>query len=135
MELIIQTDQENDACYFGFASDALAGGSVAKTVRVSEDIALDFDAGGRLIGLDVMNASHVMASDFASIHLDSLIGVKEAAAILQVQPPNLVRDHASKPDFPRPVSELATGRVWLRSQVEAYAAKRAQARKASASPA
>jgi uncharacterized protein YuzE len=124
VKLIIQTDKDNDACYLGFTAASADAGSVKKTVRVSEDIALDFDAAGRLVGLDVMNASQALREDFADIQLDALIGVKEAAQLLKVQPPKLVRDHASKPDFPQPVSELASGRVWLRSQVEQYAEKR-----------
>jgi uncharacterized protein YuzE len=124
MDLIIQTDADNDACYLGFQKTSTDAGSVAKSVRVSKDVTLDFAADGRLVGLDIMNASTVLGSNFADVRLDSLIGVKEAAALLGVLPPNFIRDHASREDFPKPAAELASGRIWLRSQVDAYAQKR-----------
>lgn len=47
------------------------------------------------------------------IEFNELVGVKEAASLIGVQWSNFVRDYADKPDFPRPVVELATGRVRL----------------------
>lgn len=120
MDVIIQADREADACYVAFSSRSLDRGSVARSQRVSEDIALDFDSDGRLLGLDVMNASRVLSEDFWQPRLEALVGVKEASEIAGVQRSNFVRDYASKDDFPAPVCELATGRVWRRSQVEEY---------------
>jgi predicted nucleotidyltransferase len=51
-----------------------------------------------------------------------LLGTKEAAALYSVRPPNFVRDWASRPDFPEPVASLPAGRVWWRSDLEAYKA-------------
>ena len=124
MDIAIQPDEENDSLYLAFGADGLPRGSVAKSVRANEDVTLDFDKNGRLIGLDVMNASQVLAPDYANIHLDTLVGVKEASALLGLQKSNFVRDVASRDDFPTPVAELATGRVWLRSQLEDFAATR-----------
>jgi uncharacterized protein YuzE len=128
VELTIQTDLENDLMYLGFGTPFTEAGVVKKTVRVGEDIALDFDKDGRLLGLDVMNASENLGGPIDEVQLDFLVGVKEAAALVGVQRSNFVRDYADKADFPRPVTELATGRIWLRSQVEAYTRARRKRR-------
>jgi len=52
------------------------------------------------------------------------MGTREAARFLGVRPPNFVRDWASRPDFPSPLATLSSGRVWLASAVEEYAAGR-----------
>jgi predicted DNA-binding transcriptional regulator AlpA len=52
-----------------------------------------------------------------------LVGVKEAAAMMGLHTSNFVRDHANKENFPRPVHTLATGRVWLRADVDHYLMK------------
>ena len=49
-----------------------------------------------------------------------IVGVKEAAAMLGVEKSNFIRDYANKAQFPAPVAELASGRFWLRSDVERY---------------
>ncbi len=51
-------------------------------------------------------------------------GVKEAAEILGVEKSNFVRDYANKPEFPAPIAELASGRFWLRSDIERYLQKK-----------
>ncbi|MHB8399818.1 MAG: helix-turn-helix transcriptional regulator [Candidatus Limnocylindrales bacterium] len=56
--------------------------------------------------------------------VDRLMGTREAARFLGVRPPNFVRDWASRPDFPSPLATLASGRVWLASDIEQYAAGR-----------
>jgi hypothetical protein len=60
------------------------------------------------------------------VELDELVGVKEAAAIVGVRPPNLLRDHAGHREFPKPVAELASGRIWSRADIENYARTRAK---------
>lgn len=56
------------------------------------------------------------------------VGTREAAQLLGVRPPNFVRDWASRSDFPAPVATLSSGRVWLATDVEAYAAHRRSAK-------
>lgn len=56
--------------------------------------------------------------------LDQLVGTREAARSLGLQRSNFVRDWASRADFPAPVAELSSGRVWLASAVAHYAADR-----------
>jgi prophage regulatory protein len=126
MKITIQPDRDNDQLYLAFSGLAIEAGVVGRTIRVTDDVALDFDKEGRVIGLDIGNASQVLGESIDEVRLDALVGVKEAARLLGVQKSNFVRDYANKPDFPRPVIELATGRIWLRSQVEAYAATKAR---------
>lgn len=52
--------------------------------------------------------------------LGTLVGAREAAAIVGVRPPNFVRDWSMRPDFPAPVDKLASGRVWDRTAVQRY---------------
>ena len=120
MKITVQADRENDQLYVALSEHALDAGSVARSVRVTDDIALDFDSADKLVGIDIMNASEHLDSGVENIEFNELVGVKEAAALVGVQRSNFVRDYADKPDFPRPVVELATGRVWLKSQVEEY---------------
>ena len=124
MRITVQADRENDQFYLALSERALDAGAVEKTVRVSDDIALDFDAAGKLVGVDVANASAHLDSGVDQIEFGELIGVKEAAALIGVQRSNFVRDYADKADFPRPAVELATGRIWLRSAVESYLRRR-----------
>ena len=56
--------------------------------------------------------------------VDRLVGTQEAASLVGVRPPNFVRDWAARPDFPKPVAALSSGRVWLAADVERYAAER-----------
>ena len=124
MQVVIETDPEVDGLYIGFGANSLAKGGVDRTVRVNDDVALDFDSDGRLIGLDVLNASSVFGHHYADIRLTSLVGVKEAAGLIGVRKPNFLRDYANDPEFPAPVVELASGRFWLSDQIERYIAQR-----------
>lgn len=120
MKLTIDTDRETDQCYISFGEDVLQEDIVTATVRVTDDLMLDFDSKRRLIGIDVLNASSVLGEDYDTLEVDALLGVKEAAALAGVRTSNFVRDYAAKDDFPSPVAELATGRIWLRSRVMDY---------------
>jgi hypothetical protein len=75
---------------------------------VTEDVALDFDREGRVVGLDIINASRALGESIQDIRMDALVSVKEAAELVGVQKSNFVRDYANKPDFPVPSSWLAT---------------------------
>ena len=56
--------------------------------------------------------------------LDRLVGTREAAELLGVRPSNFVRDWAARPDFPKPIAALSSGRVWLAADVDRYAVRR-----------
>jgi prophage regulatory protein len=51
-----------------------------------------------------------------------LLGTQECAKVLGLRKENFLRDHAKRPDFPRPFAELAATRVWLKGDVLRYAA-------------
>src|SRR3954462_2390068 len=117
MELLIQPDEASDSLYICFVADGLERGAVAKSVRATNDVTVDFAADGKLVGLDIMNASTVVQPGYSTVGVDSLVGVKEASELIGIQKSNFVRDYANSPDFPAPMAELATGRIWRRSQV------------------
>ena len=62
--MTISYDPAANAAYIQFASEILAGG-VARTyacdpIEVGGMINLDFDAEGRLVGIEVLDASHIL---------------------------------------------------------------------------
>ncbi|MCH8994837.1 MAG: DUF2283 domain-containing protein [Chloroflexi bacterium] len=123
MPQYIQKDKANDQVYIGLGDTvAFKRGVVKSTVHATDDVALDFDQRGRLIGIDVSNASRLLGRSIFTERatVDELVGVAEAAKLCQVRKPNFVRDFASRPDFPKPLAELASGRIWYRSEIEAY---------------
>jgi uncharacterized protein YuzE len=63
MDFQVQRDDANDLLYILLRRDLAAKrGSVHTTIRVTEDIFLDFDQNQRLIGIDILNASRVVDS-------------------------------------------------------------------------
>jgi len=52
-----------------------------------------------------------------------LVGAAEIARMLGVSRQRIYQIAASYPDFPTPEAELASGRVWRRSAVEAWIRK------------
>ena len=57
----IEIDKDVDAAYIKIQSEAI---QVAKTIEVNENIILDFDKNGKLIGIEVLNASKNLNSSF-----------------------------------------------------------------------
>lgn len=56
-DMIITYDPYVDACYIYLKGD-IAPGEAKKTVRCSDpDISLDFDAGGHLIGIELLRSA------------------------------------------------------------------------------
>jgi uncharacterized protein YuzE len=121
----VDIDREHDLIYILLRPELRdRRGAVAQSFRVAEDIVLDLDESGRLIGIELLNASSRLdMDDLETGTRDIIVGVAEAAAMLGVERSNFVRDHANKPDFPAPIAELASGRFWLRSAVERHMEK------------
>jgi ATP-dependent helicase HepA len=119
---VIEIDRDHDLAYILLRPE-LRGQprGVARSTRVAEDIVLDVDENGQLIGIELLNASARLDLDKISEGTaDLIVGVKEAAEMLAIEKSNFVRDHANKPQFPVPIAELASGRFWLRSDVQRY---------------
>ena len=55
----LEYDKEVDAAYL-YLQDTIRDGEATKTVRVNDDVALDFDDKGKLLGAEILNASKVM---------------------------------------------------------------------------
>lgn len=59
----IEIDNEADAAYI-YTKSEIEEGEVAKTIEVNESIILDFDSSGKLIGIEILNASKNLTKDF-----------------------------------------------------------------------
>lgn len=115
----IKIDRENDLAYILLRPAESV--TVARSVCIGEDIVLDLDGDGQLVGIELLNASSRLdIQNIAEGTEELLVGVKEAAALFGVEKSNFVRDYANKSRFPPPIAELASGRFWLRSDVERY---------------
>ena len=55
----IEYDKEVDAAYIYLAGD-IKGDGAKKTIELNDNIILDFDAEGKLIGVEILNASKVL---------------------------------------------------------------------------
>jgi len=67
MAISIEVDRENDQLYLLLRDDGTVRGSVARSVRLTDDVVADLDANGQLVGLDLTQASKVLG-----IELDAL---------------------------------------------------------------
>ena len=52
-------DKEADAAYI-YLKDKIGKGEVKNTISMNENIILDFDSNKKLIGIEILSASHVM---------------------------------------------------------------------------
>jgi superfamily II DNA or RNA helicase/uncharacterized protein YuzE len=119
---VVEIDRERDLAYILLRPELRdKPGGVARSVRVADDIVLDLDVNGQLVGIELLQASaRIDISTVSEGRADLIVGVKEAAEILGVERSNFIRDYANKPQFPAPIAELASGRLWLRTDVERY---------------
>lgn len=52
-------DKEADAAYI-YLDDSIVDAQAEKTMELNEDIILDFDKNGKLLGIEILNASKVL---------------------------------------------------------------------------
>jgi uncharacterized protein YuzE len=118
----IERDKEFDLLYISLG-DGNQEGNVAQTKEVSPGVLLDLDAEGKLLGIEIANTKEVIGIPVEELRLSGeLLGVKEAAELTGKDRGNFIRDLARKPDFPEPVTQLASGQVWLSKDIEKYLA-------------
>lgn len=61
-------DKQADAAYI-YLEEHVADGQAEKTIELNDDIILDFDKSGKLLGIEILSASKVL-------HQKSLLGAK-----------------------------------------------------------
>jgi uncharacterized protein YuzE len=110
----IEHDKTTDSAYLG-----LLDTEISRSESLLPWLVVDFDAADRIVGLEVLDASRHL--DLArSGPVVELAGTREAAEVFGVRPSNFIRDLAGRSDFPKPLAELASTRVWDRSELVAY---------------
>jgi uncharacterized protein YuzE len=118
MKIVPTYSAEADTAYFAFG-DAR---DVAETVAPVDDIAIDFDSSGRIVGIELVTASRYLDPSVfdEDPYLEDLIGVTEIAEYLGKHKQNVAQHYTRRPDFPNPVAELPTGRYWRRADVQRW---------------
>lgn len=120
--MYVERDAKSDQLYINF-SDEIKEGVVAETREVFSGIYFDLDSGGKLVGIDIVNAKGVTGVRAADQSLSGeLMGVEEVAELVGKDKANFLRDLAGHLDFPKPVAHLASGRFWLSRDIERYMA-------------
>lgn len=118
MKVIPTYSTGGDTAYVSFGTAR----EVARTIAPLEDVAIDLDAEGRVIGIEFVTASRLLDSSVFDDEpvLDELIGVTEIATYLGKKKQNVAQHYTRRDDFPRPAAELPTGRYWRRGDVERW---------------
>jgi len=55
----VEYDEEADAAYF-YVEYPIQTGSVKKTLQVNEDINIDFDKNGKILGIEILSAKKLL---------------------------------------------------------------------------
>jgi len=106
-----------DTAYLSFGEAR----SVAKTIAPMDDLAIDLDDEGRIVGIEFVTASRLLDdTTLVDAELDELIGVTEIARLLGKRKQNVTQYYTLRDDFPSPAAELPTGRYWRRGDVDAW---------------
>ncbi len=87
--------------------------------RLTDGILAEYDADRRLTRLEISYPEMKMGDAEPEVY-QWLCGVKECARIAGLHPSNFIRDHANAPNFPAPIATLASGRIWLLTEVVRY---------------
>ena len=62
-------DKEADAAYI-YIKESIIRGEVDKTKPLNESIILDFDKGGKLLGIEILSASKILPKHFFKQNLE-----------------------------------------------------------------
>jgi uncharacterized protein YuzE len=117
MKIVSTYSPEADTAYVTFGDQR----DVAETIAPVDDVAIDLDAEGRVVGIEFVTASRVLdKSALEDAQMDELIGITEIADFLGKRKQNVTQHYSRREDFPPPAAELPTGRYWRRGDVEAW---------------
>jgi uncharacterized protein YuzE len=117
MKIVATQSIEADTAYVTFGDER----EVAETIAALEDVTIDLDTDGRVVGIEFVTASRVLhPSALRDAEKDELIGVTAIAELLGRRKQNVAQHYTRRPDFPEPVAELPTGRYWRRGDVEEW---------------
>jgi uncharacterized protein YuzE len=111
-------DADGDTAYVQLGTSR----PVTRTLSPTEDIAIDLDEEGRVVGIEFVTASVVLdPSTFdQDPRQEKLIGVSEIAAMFGKHKQNVAQHYTRRRDFPEPVAVLPTGRYWRRGDIERW---------------
>lgn len=71
----ITFDKKADVVYI-YTREEIEEGEAVRTIEVNKDIILDFDKNGKLLGIEVLNASKNMSKSFLSdVNVKNLVPV------------------------------------------------------------
>lgn len=117
MKIVAMQSIEADTAYVTFGDER----EVAQTIAPLDDVTIDLDADGRVVGIEFVTASRVLhPSALRDAEKDELIGVTAIAELLGRRKQNVAQHYTRRPDFPEPAAELPTGRYWRRGDVEEW---------------
>lgn len=111
-------EEENKiAIYFGRTNRRLSGTS-------EPGVSLFLTPTGKLGRLEIYPATEILGiKDLKKASLGQFVGLAEAADLMQVKKPNFIRDFIKTGKFPKPLTELASGKIWDRQEVEDFKKK------------
>jgi prophage regulatory protein len=75
------------------------------------------------MGMKVPGFSSAAAASVTGLMSPDFVGFRELPQLLGVSRTSAAR-YSNRPDFPEPAERLASGRIWRRADVEAWAKKK-----------
>lgn len=122
MRVSASYNAEADTAYLRFGEPR----PVARSIVPLDDLVLDLDADGRLVGVEFVTASRLLdEGSLRGIEQDELLGTTQIAALLGKAKQNVAQHYTRRADFPSPAAELPTGRYWRRADVERWMREKA----------
>lgn len=115
MRIVPTYDRDADIAYVLFGAER----PVAVTIAPIDDLAIDLDDEGHVVGIEFVTASRRLdPSTLEDAWRDELLGVSQLAEILGKKKQNIAQHYTRRSDFPRPAVQLPTGRYWRRADIE-----------------